>query len=329
MPGLVWNQGEKEALRSYISQGLTARLMKCRDCFEKSGTEGSLTSRSTMSIQKQMQRMGLADPIRSSMVKADKAEAWKGKDRGACIDDLVEHWRTTPVESFAKRWGVSPATIKYLLKKRGLGLNWKEAIRLKESPFRNAAKRKEWAKTFRSNAKQRREQRRGELVALAQSQWREKRDVNPRRCVGCENIFPLSCEFFRITRHGSRAYYSHLCLVCSCERGLREQKTDENLMVRRNRERLIALSQREETSNLVNEERVCRKCFRSWPVEKPFFKYSRSRATGQLLFEHVCRLCRAARRRELSGGGECTVFKGSLSSLQTTGFSDSGEELDF
>jgi hypothetical protein len=302
MPGLFWNEGEKEALRSYISQGLTARLMKCRGCFEESGIEGSLTSRSTMSIQKQMQRMGLADPIRSSIVKADKAEAWKGKDRDACIDDLVRHWRTTPVESFAKRWGVSSATIKYLLKKRGLGLTWNEAIRLNESPFLNPAKRKERAKTFRSNAKQRREQRRDELVALAQSQWREKIDVNPRRCVGCENIFPLSLEFFRITRHGARVYYSHLCLVCSCDRRLREQKADENLMVRRNRERLIALRERVETANLVNEERVCKKCFRSWPVEKPFFKYSKSRATGQLLFEHVCRLCRAARRRELSSG---------------------------
>jgi len=303
MPGLVWNEGEKVALRSYISQGLTARLMKWRGCFEVPGVEGSLTPRSMMSIQKQMQRMGLADPIRSSMVKSDKAEAWKGKDRDACIDDLVRHWRTTPVESFAKRWRVSPATIKYLLKKRGLGLTWKEAIRLRESPFRNPAKRKEWAKTFRLNAIQRREQRRDELVALAQSQLRGQIDLNPRQCVGCENLFPLSREFFRITRHGARVYYSHLCLVCSCERGLRGQKTDENLMVRRNRERLIALSEREETANLVNEERVCRKCFRSWPLEKPFFKYSHSRATGQLLFEHVCRLCRGARRRELSGAG--------------------------
>jgi hypothetical protein len=112
MPGLVWNEGEKEALRSCISQGLSARLMKRRGYFEASGIEGSLISRSTMSIQKQMQRMGLVDPIRSSMVKADKTEAWKGKDRGACIDDLVTHWGTTPVESFAKRWGVSSATIK-------------------------------------------------------------------------------------------------------------------------------------------------------------------------------------------------------------------------
>lgn len=300
MPGLVWNEGEKEALRSYIAQGLTARLMKNRGCFERAGIEGSQSSRSAMSIQKQMQRMALADPIRSSMVKADKAEAWKGKDRNACIEDLVKHWRVTPVESFAKRWGVSPATIKYLLKRRGLGLSWKEAIRLKGSPFRNPAKRKEWAQTFRSNAKQRRDQRRAELVALAQGQLREKADVDTRQCVGCESVFPLSHEFFRVTRHGGRVYYSHLCLVCSCERGLGEKDANENLMVRRNRQRLVALRERIQGSNLVNKERICRKCFRSWPVEKPFFKYSTSRATGQLLFEHVCRLCRSARRRELA-----------------------------
>ena len=137
-------------------------------------------------------------------------------------------------------------------------------------------------------------------MALAQSHLREKVDVKARRCIGCENIFPLSRKFFRISRHGARVYYSHLCLVCSCDRRLGKQETDENLMVRRNRERLIALRERIQTATPVNEERLCRKCFCSWPLGKPFFKYSKSRVTGQILFEHVCRLCRNVRRRELS-----------------------------
>lgn len=298
MPGLVWNENEKEALKRYVAQGMAARSMKRQGYFEKSGIEGSPVLRSTMSIQKQMQRMGLADPHRSSMVKADKAEAWKGKDRDACIHDLVKHWRTTPVETFAKRWKLSSATIKYLLKKRGLGLSWKEAIQLRDSPFRDPEKRKEWAQTFRTNAQQRREQRRVELVVLARSQMSSEKNVNRRQCHGCQSVFPLSKDFFRITRQAGQVYFSHLCVVCSCER----QKTDENLMVRRNRERLIALRNQMAKIGQINEERLCWKCSRSWPVEERFFKYSKSRATGLRLFEHVCRLCRAARRRDLAHG---------------------------
>ena len=300
MPGVVWKDSEKEALKRYVSEGLTARMMKRKGYFTGNGVDGVDVNRSTMSIQKQMQRMGLVDPERSSMVKEDKAEAWRGKDRDACIADLVDHWRTTPVETFAERWGVSPATIKYLLKKRGLGLTWKEAIQLKDSPFRNPEKRKEWAETFRAKARLRREKRREELVSKAMQQLQLDSGTKRRRCHLCHNVYPLIGEFFRVTKHKGRLYFAHLCIVCSCERGSANRERGENLMVRRNRERLIELSDRLRANQKVREERICWKCFRSWPVDKRFFKYSISRATGRVLYEHVCRLCRAARRRELA-----------------------------
>lgn len=299
MPGVIWNESELTALKKYVSQGLGARAMKGRGLFEPGGKEGGQVSRSVMSLQKQMQRLGIADPERSSMIKADKAAAWAGKDRNACISDLVSNWRTTPVEVFAKRWEVSPATIKYLLKQRGLGLSWKEAIRLKDSPFRDSAKRKEWAATFRANVERRRARRREDLIEASRQRLASEKGHSRRRCLECRNTFPLSNQFFRLTKHRGVEYFSHLCLVCSCERGEKRGADRENLMVRRNRERLEALRTRMGDAHQGLEERICWKCSRSWPLDRQFFKSTRSKSTGRTLFEHVCRLCRAARRRTL------------------------------
>ena len=301
MPGIVWTESELVALRKYVAQGMTARVMKSNGCFARAGAEGSPVDRSSMSIQKQMQRLQLADPVRSEMVRADKAGAWTDKDREDCVRDLMVHWRETPVERFAERWGGSPATIKYILKRKGLGLSWKEAIQLKDSPFRNPEKRREWAETYRSNARVRREQRRAELVRLASAELRsgDSAQAQRRRCVDCQQVFPLRAGFFRTTRHQGKVYYSHVCVVCSCDRNSRRAEPEENLMVRRNRERLLRLRDRLLASQSV-DERICWKCSRSWPLDKRFFKYSRSRADGRVLFEHVCRLCRAARRRALA-----------------------------
>ncbi len=300
MPGRVWTDDEKALLKSLVSQGLTARAIKREGYFASQSDVAKGFSRTAMSLQKQMQRMGLADPGRSSMVKADKAEAWKGKDRDACIRDLVAHWRETPVEEFAARWGVSSATIKYLLKQRGLGLSWREAIRLKRSPFRDPEKRRQWTATFRARAQGRREQRREALMKRAREWVHESQDAVGRRCVGCQHRFPLAAPFFRVTRNKGRSYFSHLCVVCSCERSGRHAENSENLMVQRNRDRLLGLRRRILEKSPGVEERICWKCSRSWPIDARFFKYSTSRASGKLLFEHVCRLCRAARRRELA-----------------------------
>lgn len=300
MPGFPWSEAEKTALRHLVAQGLSARRIKRLGHFSGDGADGERCPRSAMSIQKQMQRMGLVDPTRSAIVKADKAEAWQGKDRDACIRELVESWRSTPVEVFAKRWSVSPATIKYLLKQRGLGLSWAEAIRLKSSPFRDPQKRREWVRTFQGRASERREQRRRRLIERARGLFEADKGLTGRRCQGCQNVFPLKSDFFRLTRHRSRNYYSHLCVVCSCERSAASEDKKENLMVRRNRERLLKLRAKLMESPAPMEERICWKCFRSWPVDRRFFKYSKSKATGETLLEHVCRLCRAERRRERS-----------------------------
>ncbi len=300
MPGFPWNDAEKAALKHLVAQGLSARGIKRLGHFTGSGSDGEPCARSAMSVQKQMQRMGLVDPARSSMVKADKAEAWRGKDREACIRDLVKNWRETPVEEFAERWAVSAATIKYLLKQRGLGLSWKEAIRLKKSPFRNREKRREWVETFRNRAAARRERRRSDLIAQARQIHEADNEIPLRKCQGCQNVFPLLPAFFRVTRTQAKAYFSHICVVCSCARAAEPHGERENLMVRRNRDRLLKLRLRLLDTHPRPQERICWRCSRSWPEDKRFFKHTRSRATGKILLEHVCRLCRAERRRELS-----------------------------
>ena len=297
MPGSYWTEAEKQALKRYVAEGLSARAMKERGYFEGEACDGK-TRRSAMSIQKQMQRMGLVDPARSAMVRSDKARAWEGRDRSACIQDIVASWRTTPVETLASRWHVSAATIKYLLKQRGLGLSWKEAIQLKGSPFRNPDKRREWNQKLRANAQARRDARREQLVQLARRAFTDGSTEERRQCVGCGHVFPLTRKFFRATAHLDRVYFSHVCVVCSCERSGQRGADRENLMVKRNQERLVALRRQLLASRESVEERSCRRCHRPWPLDKRFFKWSRSRRGDKVLFEWVCRLCRAEMRRD-------------------------------
>jgi len=210
---------------------------------------------------------------------------------------VVKNWKHTRVDVFAARWGVSPATIKYLLKQRGLGLTWKQAIQLKDSPFLDPQKRRQWGNQIREYGRKRREQRRSQLVSDGREMLKRSPSSPRRRCVACQNIFPLNRDFFRATRHLGRTYYWHLCIVCSCERSGHRRNGDENLMVKRKRELLNTLRQRQREQGRHIEGRDCRKCFQSWPLDKRFFKYTTSKHTGRLLFDHVCRLCHAERRR--------------------------------
>ncbi|HEX8910884.1 MAG TPA: hypothetical protein VF796_00895 [Humisphaera sp.] len=217
IPRRPWTAAERETLRELIAAGRTVKQILA---------DGRLGGYSANAVRKQIQRMGLADPIRSAGQKA--AVRLRGEVRARFHRFLQAHGRDCTPGQIAMLWNderaprVSHATVVYHLTLLGLRIPRRVVVRM---PF-SRLKQQRSVEQFVIREKERRARQRAvfeahlrRLRAATEAAANDGRPAAFRRCRSCGERWPLNPSFFpaywkRSPGGGRRRLMKHRCRIC-------------------------------------------------------------------------------------------------------------------